>query len=177
MKLNGVLSKSDRAIEAEENNRFPMTTARKKLRERLQGIGVKATLYGCERLLELHGFTGEWHHISKFAREVEYYDVDSVAELFSDAPSKELFLVAKSSKPKQQKCEAINVTVKLKYRDYISKSRYRMSHYQGTATVAGEWIEFGGKRKRLSGKFLEVCYFTDESHLTTDIHEEDRPPR
>ena len=177
MKLNGVLTKSDRAIEAEENNRFPMTTARKKLRERLQGIGVKATLYGCERLLELHGFTGEWHHVSKFAREVEYYDVDVVVGLFKDAPSEELLQIAKSNKPKHKNHEPIKVSVTLKYRDYTSRHNYRMKHYRGPATVAGDWIEFGGKRKRLSGKFLEVCYLTDESHPTTDVCKEDSPPR
>lgn len=167
MKLNGVLIKSDRAIEAEGNNRFPMTKGRTKLRERLQGIGVKATLHGCEWLLEQYGYTGEWHHVSKFAREVDYYDVDLVMTLFRDAPSEELLQIAISSKPKQQKHEPINLTVKLKYRDYISKNRYRMKHYRGPATVAGDWIEFGGKKKRLSGRFLEVQYLPEEpQHFT-----------
>ncbi len=163
MKLNGVLIKSDRAIEAEQDNRFPMTTAKKKLKEQLGEIGVKATLYGCEQLLDLHGYTGEWHHVSKFAREVDYYDVDVVVGLFKDTPSEELLQIAKSSKPKRKIHEPINVSVKLKYRDYTSRHNYRMKHYRGPATVTSDWIEFNGNRKRLSGKFLEVHYLTDES--------------
>lgn len=162
MKQNGVLIKSDRAIEAEGLNRFPMTKAKTKLWEQLQVIGVKATLYGCERLLVLHGNTGEWHHVSKFARQVDYYNVDVVMTLFKDDPSEELLGLAKSSKPKRENHEPINLTVKLKYRDYISKNRYRTRHYQGPATIAGDWIEFCGKKKLLSGRFLEVQYLPEE---------------
>jgi len=127
----------------------------------------EGTLHGCECLLEQYGYTGEWHHVSKFAREVDYYDVDLVMTLFRDAPSEELHQIAISSTPKQQKHEQMNLTVKLKYRDYISKKRYRMKHYRGPATVVGDWIEFGGKKKRLSGKFIEVQYLPEEpQHFT-----------
>jgi len=161
MKLHGVLIKSDRAIEAERDNRFPMTKARKKLRQELRALGVEATLYGCQLLLSMHGDAGEWHHISKFAREVDYYDVDSVVERFA-APTEELLQIAKSSKPKRKTHEPMKVSVKLKYRDYISANRYRIKHYQGSAKVAGDWIEFGGRKKRLSGKFLEVKYLPEK---------------
>jgi len=162
MKINGVLIKSDRALDAEKDNRFPMTKAKSKLRKQLEEIGVKATLYGCEQLLDLHGYTGEWHHVSKFAREVDYYDVDVVMGLFKDALSEELLQIAKSSKPKRKTHEQMKVSVKLKYRDYISANRYRIKHYQGSAKVAGDWIEFGGKKKRLSGKFMEVKYLPEK---------------
>jgi hypothetical protein len=171
MKLYGVLFKSDRAIEAEANNRFPMTKAKAELKKVLRSMGYKATLFGCELLLKQHGNTGEWHHVSKFAREVYYYDVDAVAELFENDPSQEDLKLATASKPKPLESEKMNV--KLEYREYYSKRNYRIETHLGPATITGDWITFGDKRKRLSGRYLWVEILSDEeldAALTLEEH-------
>jgi len=169
MKINGVLIKSNRALEAESDSRFPMTKAKSVLRNELRAIGVQATLYGCEQLLIQHGDYGEWHHVSKFAREVDYYDVDAVVELFKESGCEELAQLAKASKPKKTLHEPIKQMVKLKYRDYVSSTRYHVKHYTGPAKITGNWIEFGGKRKLLSGKFLDVHFISEESSASNPV--------
>jgi hypothetical protein len=160
MKLYGVLFKSDRAIEAEENNRFPMTKAKAELQKVLRSMGYQSTLFGCELLLKRHGDKGEWHHVSKFAREVDYYDVDAVVELFQNDPSQEDLKLATASKPKPLESEKVNV--KVEYREYYSKRNYRIETHLGPATITGDWIRFGEKRKRLSGRFIWYEFLSDE---------------
>lgn len=62
--------KSLNAIEAEQNERYPMTAAKRRL----------AGLIGCTQAeaslaLENWGECGEWHHSGKFAARVPYYSV------------------------------------------------------------------------------------------------------
>lgn len=160
MKNNGVLIKSDRAIAAEEDGRFPMTYAKKMLRDKLNEMDIKSTLYGCELLLKEYGDFGEWHHSSKFAREVYYYDVDAVIEEFTDNPSESMKEMAVANKPKKNEVVPETRNVKLKYRHWISSTRYRVKRYEGQAVIKGDWIHFERTKKKLSGKFLEVEYLS-----------------
>lgn len=159
MKANGVLIKSDRALEAETNHRFPMSTARRQLRHELQARGITATIYGCELLLRKYGDFGEWHHVSKFARRVDYFDVAAVVEAISDMTPeafKNLSEVAKSQRPRRLPPKQRSCFVSIKYRQYRSRTNYRILRYEGPAEIRGDWIHFNGTRKRLSGKFITV---------------------
>ncbi|WP_339684976.1 hypothetical protein [Gimesia maris] len=160
MKNNGVLIKSDRAIEAEEEGRFPMSYAKKILRDKLNEMSLKATLHGCELLLKEYGDFGEWHHSSKFAREIYYYDVDAVIEEFTENPSESMFEMAVAKKPKENEVVPETRIVKLKYRHWTSSNRYLIKRYEGPATIKGDWIHFERTKKKLSGKFLEVDYLS-----------------
>lgn len=67
MKINGIMLKSDNALKAEDEGRFPLTTASKLLRLRLADHGVKVTLAVSRKLLQKFGNSGEWHHVGKLA--------------------------------------------------------------------------------------------------------------
>lgn len=63
-------SKSNNALEAEHNQRYPLSIALKKI----NGIISKAK---AKKFLEqLH--TGEYHHTSKFYNDTKYYDVEQL---------------------------------------------------------------------------------------------------
>lgn len=62
-------SKSNNAISAEENDRFPLTKAKKVLAKKLGWTQAKA-----EQFLKNLG-TDEWHHCSKHYNRVDFYDV------------------------------------------------------------------------------------------------------
>lgn len=163
MKNHGVLIKSDRAILAESKGCFPMTYAKKHLRDELKVMRIKSTLYGCELLLKEYGNEDlEWHHSSKFAREVDYYDVHAVIEEFDESPSEALYKMAMATKPKKKEVKAEIRNVKLKYRNWITNSRYRVKRYEGPATIKGDWIHFEGTKKKLSGDYIEVEYLDSQ---------------
>lgn len=70
---NNSYSRSYGAECAERNEKFPMTRAAKYL-----GLSVKAFKDG----LEASGITAsEWHHVGKYANEVDYYDVSDESEI------------------------------------------------------------------------------------------------
>lgn len=59
-------SKSANAEYAEDNGRYPLTTAAKKL-------GITPALF--KKAIEFCNYrTNEWHHVSKYANKVDYYD-------------------------------------------------------------------------------------------------------
>lgn len=155
MTINGVLIKSDRAIEAEEENRFPLTEAKRQLRKQLSELGIQSTHFGCEQLLRKRGYTGEWHHVSKFARRIDYFDVGAVVNLFVKTPSAELSALAVARKPRVKVPDAQEVRIKAKWRQHSSARNFRIQRYEGPATIRGDWIAFDGRRKRLSGKFFD----------------------
>ncbi|QDT24343.1 hypothetical protein [Gimesia chilikensis] len=158
----GVLIKSDRAILAESNGRYPMTYAKKHLRDELKGMDIKSTLYGCELLLKEHGDFGEWHHSSKFAREIDYYDVNAVIKEFDENLSEALQQMAVAKKPKKEEVKTEARNVKLKYRVWITSSRYRVKRYEGPATIKGDWIHFQSTKKKLTGDYIEVEYLDSQ---------------
>lgn len=157
MKIYGVLIKSDNALRAEEEGRFPITQAKKVLRTRLREMNFKATLYGCEMLLKEYGDSNEWHHVSKFANEVDYYDTQAVLELFEN-PTEEILQIAAASKPKRQEVPVRKCRVSIYYKEWIIKHTKRSYSYEGEAVVKGNWIEFEGRRKLITGKNITVKY-------------------
>lgn len=66
-------SKSNNAIDAESNERYPLTKATKILAKKLNWTQQKARDF-----LKKNG-TNEWHHTSKFFNIVDYYDVSDIA--------------------------------------------------------------------------------------------------
>ena len=68
-------SKSNNAVMAEANGRYPMTQAVKVVRA-ATSLSVKVTK---ERLEALWG--GEWHHSSKMYNRVKYYDAEQLIAL------------------------------------------------------------------------------------------------
>lgn len=68
-------SKSNNAVEAEREGRYPLSIAKKNLQESLlTEFGWKIKLKDCTNLLEQE-HDGEWHHSSKFYKRVNYYNV------------------------------------------------------------------------------------------------------
>jgi signal-transduction protein with cAMP-binding, CBS, and nucleotidyltransferase domain len=67
-------SKSNNAVDAENNGRYPLTTAIKVLAEKA-GITQKAATDIFKKL-----GTTEYHHASKFYNAVKYYDVEAALE-------------------------------------------------------------------------------------------------
>ncbi|MBA2116734.1 hypothetical protein [Bremerella alba] len=156
MKHYGVLIKSDNALLAEQEERFPISEGKKRLRQALSLRAIPSTLYGCECLLKEYGDSGEWHHVSKFANCVDYYDVGEVLELF-EQPTQELLTMAKAKKPQPAEVNEVNVVIR--WKEFEGKGRYWRSYecdYVGKASIRGDWIQFNGKRKKLSGNHIDV---------------------
>jgi len=76
MKLGGVLIKSNNALAAEREGRFPATAIGK-------ALGVPAAA-----VLALAPDDGEWHHSSKFANVVRYFDLETCREYFASDTGK-----------------------------------------------------------------------------------------
>ena len=70
-------SKSNNAIDAEVDGRYPITKARAILAKKLNWPVAKSKAF------LLHVGTSEWHHTSKFYNRAKYYDVtdEAIAEL------------------------------------------------------------------------------------------------
>ncbi len=83
------LSRSNRAVEAESNDRLPMTRAVAAIRKRA-GCTARQAREACAAV-----GAAEWHHVGKYAARVNYYDVgaacnwlaakDAIARLPGDA--------------------------------------------------------------------------------------------
>ncbi len=166
MKIGGVLTKSDNAIWAERNERYPMTSARKVLRERLLAKGIDVTLTQADWLLKEIRCSTEWHHVSKWANEVDYYDVDDAVQTltsFDDDEDKEeamaLVQQARLTCKKRKDPTERTVRVQIKYTEWSGYGRHKSRNdygYEGRATIKGNWIKFDGKRKKLSGNWITV---------------------
>ncbi|HBN74737.1 MAG TPA: hypothetical protein DD473_02720 [Planctomycetaceae bacterium] len=156
MKRYGVLIKSDRALIAESEGRFPLMQSRRILQSKLRKEhGIKATIYGCGILLRKYGFHGEWHHIGRYAKEVEYYDIDSVVDRF---PDNKLAIIAMSTKPTK---EVIERMVRIEWWHWYgakNRRKYEIQQYEGLATIKGEWIYFKGQRKLMTGNYIQINY-------------------
>ena len=74
--------KSDRALAAESQGRYPITHAPRVLRDGLAAAGIKKTLKACRQLLEADG-TNEWHHTGKYGKRTWYYDTRKLIERYT----------------------------------------------------------------------------------------------
>jgi len=92
-------SKSNRAVNAEEEGRFPLTKACRVLKSKLiKELDIKITLKEAKKILK-ENWDGEWHHSSKYCNKVNYYDVqesfESIQELikgdYEEVPYKKSF--------------------------------------------------------------------------------------
>ena len=89
-------SKSNNAVNAEYNERYPITQASKVLAKKLNWSQVKA-----RQFLENQG-TGEYHHTSKYYNETLYYDVsDDELESIKD-DIKDFIYIPKVKKEKEK---------------------------------------------------------------------------
>lgn len=70
---NNSYSRSYNATQAENEDRYPLTRAAKHL-----GLSVKAFKNGLE---SSNIGASEWHHVGKYANEVNYYDVSDSSEI------------------------------------------------------------------------------------------------
>lgn len=194
MKINGVLYKSDRALQAEEEGRFPITTGKQLLKKLLTEHGIRSTLHGCEQLLKKYGDSDEWHHVSKYARKIDYYDVAEVLRLlgikhewtsdededltdYSDIDRSLLIELASASQPSKPKVAPVVpqlAFVDLEYKVQINRSKFRRHSYSGTAWIKGDWILFDNQRKKVTGKLIQVCVLPpqDTSALNSILQEE-----
>ena len=173
MKRYGVLIKSDNALRAESEDRFPITEATKQLKDRLADEGIKATLRQCRAALEEFGDRGEWHHVSKFANEVWYYDVNLALEKLCDEDFPQALLKTLASKCKAPKPER-TANVMIEWTAWSGNGRLRKRkkrRWAGTARIKGDWIYFDNKRKKLSGNWISV---TPISQTEANKHEQER---
>lgn len=155
----GTLLKSDNALNAESENRFPIGAATKKLKSMLAQNGIKATLRSCRSALEAFGDQGEWHHVSKFANEISYYDVASVLEMLDEPKARQKLLELLQKPAKASVATATTVHVVIAWSEWVGSAgkRKQVEHeWIGTAVVKGDWIHFDGRRKKLSGNWIAL---------------------
>lgn len=162
MKINGVLTKSNNALAAEAEGRYPLTEATAQLYSFFKENNFKATRWGCRQILE-NNCTGEWHHVGKFARQVDYYDVAGVIEDFGELKDDPGFKdLALSSEPKREVKER-QINCVITYREYTSRNNFRTYRYHGDAVVRGDWIHFLDTKRKVSGHATYIDY---DCHLT-----------
>lgn len=83
-------SKSNNAVEAEENGIFPLSHVGKHIQYLIiKNLGFKPTLKDCKALAEVYG-TSEWHHSSKFYNRVDYYDSQAIFDDLVETFTKEV---------------------------------------------------------------------------------------
>lgn len=75
-------SKSNNAVDAESEGRYPLTEATKRV-----AIELKITQKQARHILETSG-TGEWHHTGSYFNKTDYYDVASIVEAVRDGEIK-----------------------------------------------------------------------------------------
>lgn len=151
MKMGGVLIKSNNALIAEDDGRYPLTEAKQRLKRRCPRL----TLDQCRWLLKVL-WHGEWHHVSAYANEVPYYDVERTLAEYLANPS---ILDRYQKKITAEKA----VIVKIVWREWYG-SRTNPKHsdheYSGPATIKGKWITFVNgevtRRKNTTGKWITV---------------------
>ena len=167
MKIGGVLCKSDNAIKAERDDRYPMTAAKRVLKERLAANGIKVTLAQAEWLLKELRCGTEWHHVSKFANEIDYYDVGNAVEQLAPLGGDEEDVRAAATLIEQTRLACRKKTkptertfrVRIEYTEWSGRGRYKSRddrEYEGPATIRGDWVTFDGKRKKMSGNWIKV---------------------
>ena len=110
MKENGVLIKSDNALIAEDNGRFNASVICKKLKLPTE-------------IVPFLPWGGEWHHVSAYANEVKYYDLEKVQEWLK---TEEGVLALKEAKAdrKAKKDEALLIIhrdVMIRCREYVTE--------------------------------------------------------
>ena len=157
----GTLIKSDNALEAESKGRYSISEGTRRLRDELQRKGIKVTLRNSRKALEEFGNDGEWHHVGKFASEVNYYDVSAVVEMLDEPESRQKLLdVLEEPLEEKARTKAEAAYVIIKWSEWAG-SRYRRCtehEWIGTAQIKGDWIYFDGRRKKLSGNWIEVTH-------------------
>lgn len=162
MKKFGVLTKSDNALAAEADGRFPMSSAKRELRNLLPQL----TLRQCEALLE-HRHDGEWHHIGSYANEVNYYNVMDAAEWYDENRKEAERLLNGVALPNNS---VQQVQAKIAWTEWTgSRNRPEAHEYEfnGPATIKGDWITFVEivgdrniqRRKKISGNWINVTIF------------------
>lgn len=145
----GTLLKSDGALSAEEEGRYPLLKAIKVLKQLRPDLTREQS-----RGLLLLCSSGEWHHVGKFANQVQYYDPDDVIERLASDPDLLSKIKKSPEKPTESTVNAeISWTVYVKERWAVKKLSFA---YKGPATIKGDWISFvhlgQPVRKRLSGR-------------------------
>ena len=142
-------SKSNNAVEAEQCGIFPITVATKIVAKK---YGVAQRL--ARKYLECLGCC-EWHHSSKHYNEVSYYDTNLTEE-----EEKELM----EFDFEEEKREVLNGKYKIDWVDWEgsrNNPRKIENSYEGYAEIKGDWIQFKGKRKKLSGNWITVKRIID----------------
>jgi hypothetical protein len=131
MKRGGVLIKSNNALAAEREGRFPATGISKALRVPAAAV------------LALAPDDGEWHHCSKFANEIRYFDLEVCREYFGSDVGKAAMATWKAAR------KAVAVVV------------------HENQTVA--WLEWGGTRSHPKADKREVagCVVTIKGNTAT----------
>ena len=94
-----ILIKSDRAIAAEEDGRYPASRI--------------ATILGIpSSFVAQHvPWDGEWHHVSKFANEISYYDLVAVREWLQSDEGQTTYQLWKDRRRARKTTTYQNVTV------------------------------------------------------------------
>ena len=159
----GTLIKSDNALLAEAESRYPITEATKRLRDELVQREIKATLQQCRRALEEYGYDGEWHHVSRYANKVNYYDVSAVLEMLDEPNSRKVLETFLAKPSRKLTTEAKTVHVLISWKTWHGSRNYRKSsehEWGGTAQVKGSWIYFDGRRKKMSGNWIDVRHIS-----------------
>ena len=141
-------SKSNNAIEAEENGRFPASILAKK-------IGVKSG--AIKEILS----PSEWHHTSKMYNKTNYYDMEEALERIDELKS--------WREPKKENIVYKNCSVEfLEWGGSRKHPRATVRKYDGLeVNVKGDWFEFEiqlsptykkkiRKKKNTNGFFIKI---------------------
>ena len=148
-------SMSNNAVDAYARGAMPLSklTARD-----LKVAGIGITL-GFARWLakEEHWKASEWHHSSSWYNEVEFYDLDTLAELLEEEKAsvdgwRETFLAQK--KAKVQKDEEVVVTGEYAVWGGTRKHPRIEEWVPFEGILKGNWIFFKGGRKQASGNYI-----------------------
>lgn len=123
-------SKSNNAVEAEQEGKYPASILAKKLKVSTEAI--KELLTPCE-----------WHHTSNHYNRTDYYDMEDGLEIL------EKLKAYKTEKKELKKIEngKIEYIVWTGSRNFPKANQYI---YNGDFEIKGEWLIFDGKRKKIN---------------------------
>ena len=148
-------SKSNNAVDAEANGRYPLTKA-----ARIVARVTGATVREARRVLVELG-TSEWHHSSKFYNPVDYYDAGTAAELMNIMKKYKLLNVYEAIDKRGEIEETEQERKRIEYaRVSREKQEYCVAHGHDMKPVM-----FSRKRRDGGGEYIHhyrctVCGYT-----------------
>ena len=101
-------SKSNNAIDAEDEGKFPASIAARRL-----GVPIE--------VVRAHG-SCEWHHSSKFFNRVDYYDIDDIRDWLTEPEGMEALAAAKTDSRTIQSVEYVDCRVE--WIDWVGPRRH-----------------------------------------------------